>query len=64
MSKEKVIISARIDKDVKEQFESVCESMGMKVTDAINIFVREVVREQGIPFEVKLKSVDSLMIKK
>jgi len=64
MSKEKVIISARIDKDVKEQFESVCESMGMKVTDAINIFVREVIREQGSPFEVKLKSVDSLMIKK
>ena len=64
MSKEKVIISARIDKDVKEQFESVCESMGMKVTDAINIFVREVVREQGIPFEVKLKSKDSLMTKK
>ena len=56
MSNEKVTVSARIDKDVKEQFERVCESMGLKVTDAINIFVREVVREQAIPFDVKLKS--------
>ena len=64
MSNEKVTVSARIDKDVKEQFERVCESMGLKVTDAINIFVREVVREQAIPFDVKLKSETYFMIKK
>ncbi|MBO5179992.1 MAG: type II toxin-antitoxin system RelB/DinJ family antitoxin [Clostridia bacterium] len=52
---EKVTISVRIDKDVKEQFEIACKSMGLNISDAINIFARKVVSEQAIPFEVKLK---------
>ena len=55
MAKEKVTISVRIDKEVKEQFEKTCKSMGLNVSDAINIFVRKVVSEEGIPFEVKLE---------
>ena len=51
---EKDIISVRIDKNVKEQFEMVCKSMGLNISDAINIFARKVVSEQGIPFDVKL----------
>lgn len=56
MTKEKVTISVRIDKDVKEQFERICKSMGLNVSDAINIFVRKVVSEEAIPFEVKIKT--------
>ena len=56
MNKEKVTISVRIDKDVKEQFAKVCKAMGLNISDAINIFARKVVSEQAIPFEVKLKS--------
>ena len=54
MNKEKVPISVRVDKDVKEQFEQMCKSMGLNISDAINIFARKVVSEQAIPFEVKL----------
>lgn len=56
MVKEKVTVSVRIDKDVKEQFERVCHSIGLNISDAINIFVRKVVSEEAIPFEVKLKN--------
>lgn len=55
MSKEKVIVSVRVDKDVKEQFERVCKSMGLNISDAINIFARKVVSEEAIPFQVKLE---------
>ena len=55
MAKEKVTVSVRIDKDVKEQFEQMCKSMGLNISDAINIFVRKVVSEEAIPFDVKLK---------
>ena len=54
MAKEKVTVSVRIDKDVKEQFEQMCKSIGLSISDAINIFVRKVVSEEAIPFEVKL----------
>ena len=54
MAKEKVTVSVRIDKDVKEQFEQMCKSIGLNISDAINIFARKVVSEQAIPFEVKL----------
>lgn len=52
---EKVTVSVRIDRDVKEQFEKVCHSIGLNISDAINIFARKVVTEQAIPFDVKLK---------
>ena len=55
MAKEKVTISARMDKEVKEQFENICKSIGINVSDAINIFARKVISEQAIPFQVKLK---------
>lgn len=55
MAKEKVTISVRIDKDVKEQFEVICKSIGLNVSDAISVFARKVVSEEAIPFEVKLK---------
>lgn len=50
---EKVIVSARIDKDVKNQFEQICKAIGLNASDAINIFVRKVIKEKGIPFPVK-----------
>lgn len=55
MNKKKVTMSTRINEDVKKQFEAVCESMGLTISDALNIFARKVISEKGIPFEVKLK---------
>ena len=50
---EKAIVSVRIDKDVKKQFEQICKAIGLNASDAINIFVRKVIKEKGIPFPVK-----------
>ena len=52
--KEKITISVRIDKDVKEEFEKVCDSIGLNVSEAVNVFARKVIREKGIPFSMKL----------
>ena len=56
MNKKLATISARVDKDVKKQFETTCESMGLSVSAALNIFVRKVINEQAIPFDVTLKN--------
>ncbi|MBR6252765.1 MAG: type II toxin-antitoxin system RelB/DinJ family antitoxin [Clostridia bacterium] len=54
MPKEKITISVRIDKDKKEQFESICKAIGLNASDAINVFVRKVISENGIPFPVRM----------
>ena len=47
------LISARIDSKDKQSFEDFCDSVGMNVSTAINMFVKVVVKNQCLPFEVK-----------
>jgi len=44
--------SVRMDEQLKIEFESLCNSFGMNMTTAINVFARAVVREKRIPFEI------------
>ena len=40
--------------DVKEQAESVLETLGISVSSAINMFYKQIILQQGIPFDVKI----------
>ena len=46
-------LNIRIDKNVKESSEKVFEDLGLNMTTAINMFLRQVIRVNGIPFEIK-----------
>lgn len=48
-------ISIRMDTDLKAQAEALFNELGMNLTTAFNIFVRQSLREVGIPFSVKLE---------
>ena len=45
-------ISIRMDDATKKQFDTFCDSVGLTVSAAFNIFAKTVVREQRIPFEI------------
>ena len=45
-------ISIRVDKTIKERFTSLCEAFGLSTTSAINLFMKAVIRERKIPFEI------------
>lgn len=47
-------LNIRTDKDVKAQAEKIFDALGLNMTTAVNIFLRQAIRENGIPFEVKL----------
>ena len=53
-------IFARVDPQVKEQAEAVLKSLGISVSNAVDIFLRQVVLHQGLPFDVKLKNANPL----
>lgn len=47
-------ISIRMDSDLKAQAEALFSELGMNLTTAFNIFVRQSLREGKIPFEISL----------
>ena len=47
-------LNVRTDSDVKEAAERIFEALGLNMTTAVNIFLRQTIRENGIPFELKL----------
>ena len=47
-------IFARVEPDVKEQAEKVLDQLGIPMSNAIGMFLRQIVMQRGIPFEMKL----------
>ncbi len=43
-------ISIRMDTELKAEAETLFEELGMNLSTAFNIFVRQALRERGIPF--------------
>ncbi len=49
---ESTSINLRIDKELKKQAEQLFATLGINMTTAMNIFLRQAVREQALPFKV------------
>ena len=47
-------ISIRMDSDLKAQADALFGELGMNLSTAFNIFVRQSLRDGGIPFEISL----------
>ena len=47
-------INIRTDAAIKAQAEAIFEAFGLNMSTAINMFLRQTIREQGIPFELRL----------
>lgn len=47
-------VFARVEPTVKEQAEVILEQLGLPMSNAINMFLRQVVLQKGIPFDMKL----------
>ena len=47
-------VFARVEPEVKEQAEIVLEQLGIPMSNAIGMFLRQVVLQRGLPFEMKL----------
>lgn len=46
--------SVRMDSEIKKQCEALYGELGMNLTTAINVFLRQSLRAGGFPFEVRL----------
>jgi DNA-damage-inducible protein J len=52
-------VSFRIDTDLKNQADALFASLGLNMTTAFNMFLRQSVREGRIPFEATINVANS-----
>ena len=55
-------VFVRVEPEIKEQAEHVLEQLGIPMSSAIGLFLRQVVLQRGIPFDVKLSQAKPLSI--
>ena len=48
-------LNIRTDKAIKDQAEKIFNELGLTMTTAVHMFLRTAIRENGIPFELKLE---------
>lgn len=53
-------INIRVDEKLKSQSENIFDELGMGMTAAITIFLKAVVRNNGIPFSLEIPNNETI----
>ncbi len=53
-------LSMRVDDTLKKKFDMICDDFGFTSTAAITVFMKTVVRERRIPFEIKASGMEQI----
>ena len=56
-------VFARVEPELKKQAEVVLEQLGIPMSNAVGMFLKQVVLQRGIPFEMKLPDKKVLSMK-
>ena len=55
-------IFVRVEPQVKEQAEAVLDQLGIPMSNAVGMFLHQVVLQKGIPFEIKIPNSKPLVL--
>lgn len=53
-------ISSRIDSDLKKKGDSILAEIGVKPSQAITMFYKQIVRQRGLPFETRIPNEETI----
>lgn len=48
------LVNFRIDEESKKEMEQICSELGITMTTAFNMFMKKMIREKRIPFDVSI----------
>lgn len=57
-TRESATLTIRVDNNLKDGASAILEDMGLNLTSGITVFLKTVVREKKIPFEIKVSNTD------
>lgn len=52
----------RVEPKIKEEVERILNNLGMTAAEAINIYLRQIILNAGIPFEIKMPQFSDEMM--
>ena len=55
-------VFARVEPEIKEQAENILDQLGIPMSNAVSMFLRQVVLQRGIPFDMKLPAKRPLVM--
>ena len=55
----KTTLNLRIDSNIKKQAEKVVDELGISMSAAIVLYLKAIVRENGIPFDMKVRKPET-----
>lgn len=56
MAKETSNVGIRVETKLKKEAEQILDDLGMNLTTAFNVFLKQLVRQRKIPFDIALDS--------
>ena len=54
-------LSIRMNVETKKEAEAMFDSLGMSLTTAINIFIKQSLRTRGIPFQITMDTPNRVL---
>jgi len=54
------VITARVDPELKQEAEEVISQIGLTMSQAVTIYLRQIVYQRGIPFELRIPTEETL----
>ncbi len=53
-------INVRTTEDVKKSAEAILSGLGLNISSAVNLFLKQVINYRGIPFDLRLPNKETL----
>ncbi len=57
-------LNVRVDTHDKKEFEQFGNRIGMNASTVVNMFIKEVLRKQKLPFEIRTDTFDEIVYEK
>ena len=55
-------LNIRTDKEIRTAAERIFNELGLNISTAVNIFLRQAIRENGMPFDLKLNTPNDVTV--
>lgn len=59
-STQESVVRSRVDKRTKEKAEKIIGKLGLNMSDAIRIYLKQIINHKGLPFDMKLPSATTV----
>ncbi len=56
------MLHIRVKPDIKQEAEDILDNLGMTTTEAVNIYLKQIILNCGLPFEVKMPQFSDEML--